>query len=111
MTGPVLVARDVGKYFRRYPSRVAQTIELLTGRPMHEPIWIFRHLSFEVAAGEAVGVIGRNGAGKSTLLRLLSGLQAPSEGIVERRGTVAAILELGVGLHPDFTGRENARHE
>ncbi|HEY0879057.1 MAG TPA: ABC transporter ATP-binding protein [Zeimonas sp.] len=109
MTQPVLAAQDVGKYFRRYPSRLAQTVELLTGHRMHEPNWVFRHLSFTVAPGEAVGVIGRNGAGKSTLLRLLSGLQAPSEGTIERRGAVAAILELGVGLHPDFTGRENAR--
>jgi len=109
MAQPVLSARGVGKFFRRYPSRWAQLWELLSGRPMHEPHWVFRDLSFDVSPGEAVGVVGRNGAGKSTLLKLLTGVQQPSAGTVQRRGMVSAILELGVGLHAEFTGRENAR--
>jgi lipopolysaccharide transport system ATP-binding protein len=109
MTEAVLSVRDVGKFFRRYPNRWAQLWEILTGQQRHEPHWVFRGVSFDIAPGEAVGLVGRNGAGKSTLLKLLTGLQAPSEGSVNRRGRVSAILELGVGLHPDFTGRENAR--
>jgi lipopolysaccharide transport system ATP-binding protein len=109
MTSFVLSARDVGKFFRRYPSRWLQLWELVTGRQTHHAHWVFRNLSFNVSAGEAVGVVGRNGAGKSTLLKLLTGLQQPSAGTIERRGKIAAILELGVGFHPEFTGRENAR--
>jgi len=109
MNQPVLSARGVGKFFRRYSGRWPQLWEVLTGQPTHEQHWVFRDLSFDVAPGEAVGIVGRNGAGKSTLLKLLTGLQQPSAGSVERRGTVAAILELGVGFHPEFTGRENAR--
>lgn len=109
MTEFVIAARQVGKYYRYYPGRLAQLWEVVAGRRTHRPEWVFRDISFQVAPGEAVGVIGRNGAGKSTLLRLLSGLQQASEGVIERRGRVAAILDLGVGLHPDFTGRENAR--
>ena len=109
MTDIVLSARNVGKFFRRYPRRWAQLREVLTGHPTHEPHWVFRDLTFDVHAGEAVGIVGRNGAGKSTLLKLLTGLQQPSTGSIERFGRVAAILELGVGFHPEFTGRENAR--
>jgi lipopolysaccharide transport system ATP-binding protein len=109
MTAAVLSARDLGKCFRRYPSRWAQLWEILTGRPTHQPHWVFRDLTFTVSPGEAVGVVGRNGAGKSTLLKLLTGVQQPSEGRIDRRGVISAILELGVGLHPEFTGRENAR--
>jgi len=109
MTTPVLSVRNVGKFFRRYSGRWAQLAEVLFGVQTHEAHWVFRDLSFEVAPGEALGVVGRNGAGKSTLLKLLTGLQQPSAGSIERRGTVAAILELGVGFHPEFTGRENAR--
>lgn len=109
MADTVLSARGVGKFFRRYPGRWAQLWELLSGQPTHEPHWVFRDLSFDVAPGEAVGVVGRNGAGKSTLLKLLTGVQQPSTGTIERRGRVSAILELGVGLHGEFTGRENAR--
>jgi len=109
MSAPVLSARQVGKFFRRYPGRWAQLWEILSGRRMHEPHWVFQDLSFDVAPGEAVGVVGRNGAGKSTLLKLLTGVQQPSAGTIERRGMVSAILELGVGLHSEFTGRENAR--
>jgi lipopolysaccharide transport system ATP-binding protein len=109
MTAAVLSVHELGKFFRRYPGRWSQLWEIVSGRQTHVPHWVFRGLSFEVGAGEAVGVVGRNGAGKSTLLKLLTGLQEPSEGSVQRRGRVSAILELGVGLHPEFTGRENAR--
>ena len=105
----VLSVRQVGKFFRIYPSRWAQLREVLTGRQTHRAHWVFQDLDFEIHAGEAVGIVGRNGAGKSTLLKLLTGLQQPNTGSIERRGTVAAILELGVGFHPEFTGRENAR--
>lgn len=109
MEPPVLSVRDVGKSFRVYSGRWPQLWEILTGRPTHRRHWVFRDLSFDVARGEAVGLVGRNGAGKSTLLKLLTGLQFPDIGHIDRRGTVAAILELGVGFHPDFTGIENAR--
>lgn len=66
-------------------------------------------VSLEAFPGEAVGIIGENGSGKSTLLRIISGCSTPSAGAVRTVGTVAAILELGLGFHPDFTGRENAR--
>ncbi|HTH78920.1 MAG TPA: ABC transporter ATP-binding protein [Ramlibacter sp.] len=108
---PVVSVRGLGKCFRRYPNRWAQLREIVTGRTEHEPHWVFRDLNFEIASGEAVGLVGRNGAGKSTLLKLLTGVQLPTVGAIERRGSIAAILELGVGFHPDFTGRENARQQ
>ncbi len=70
--------------------------------------WVLRGLTFRVAPGEAVGIIGMNGAGKSTLLKLLSGVSFPTEGHVAVEGEVATLLELGMGFHPDFTGRQNA---
>lgn len=109
MSFHVLAARQLGKYYRQYSGPRARLWEVLTGRCTHSAQWVFRNISFEVSAGEAVGIIGRNGAGKSTLLRVLSGSQQPNEGFVERNGRVAAILDLGVGLHPDFSGRDNAR--
>lgn len=105
----VLRAVDLGKSFPLYASRWARLREALTGRTLHRRHWAFRHLQLELRAGEALGLIGRNGAGKSTLLKLLAGVQTPSEGQVHTTGIVAAILELGLGFHPDFTGRENAR--
>ncbi len=76
-------------------------------RATYSELWAVRGVSFDVAPGEALGIVGRNGSGKSTLLKMLAGIIPPHEGTVETGGTVASMLELGAGFHPDFTGREN----
>jgi len=101
---------QVGKAYRQYPSRWARLAEWLSPirRARHELRWVLRDISFEVEAGQAVAIVGLNGAGKSTLLKLITGTSRSTTGIIDIHGKVAALLELGMGFHPDFTGRQNA---
>ncbi|MBK6868852.1 MAG: ABC transporter ATP-binding protein [Burkholderiales bacterium] len=102
-----LVVSNIGKAYKRYPGKWARVREWVTGRPGHQQTWVLRDVSFSVSLGEAVGIIGVNGAGKSTLLKIITGTTQPTEGNVRVQGRVAALLELGMGFHPDFTGRQN----
>jgi len=106
--GSIHVA-NLGKAYKHYPTRWGRVAEwVLPGhRPRHQLKWVLRDVSFRIAPGEAVGLIGINGAGKSTLLKLITGTTQPSTGSVAMQGSVAALLELGMGFHPDFTGRQN----
>jgi lipopolysaccharide transport system ATP-binding protein len=103
-----ITVTNLGKAYRQYPTRWSRLAEwMLPGRPRHKLKWVLTDVSFRVAPGEAVGLIGINGAGKSTLLKLITGTTQPTTGSVFMQGTVAALLELGMGFHPDFTGRQN----
>jgi lipopolysaccharide transport system ATP-binding protein len=105
-----ILARDLGKRYKRYRGHWPRLAEWLTGGRLvrHEDLWALRRVSFEVERGEAVGVVGQNGAGKSTLLKLVVGTTQPTEGSFQVEGRVAALLELGMGFHPDFNGLQNA---
>ncbi|WP_027852954.1 ABC transporter ATP-binding protein [Marinobacterium litorale] len=100
----------LGKAYKSYPNRWARLKEwvLPSVRPQHKLHWVLKDIQFTVFPGEAVGIIGINGAGKSTLLKLITGTTQPTAGCVNVEGKVAALLELGMGFHPDFTGRQNA---
>lgn len=110
MSGELRV-EGVGKAYRVWRSEWLRAARWFgfPARPSEET-WVLRDVSFQIAPGEAVGVIGQNGAGKSTLLKLITGTAQATEGSVVRTGRVAAILELGMGFNPDLTGRQNAYH-
>jgi ABC-2 type transport system ATP-binding protein len=76
-------------------------------RRHRDDFWALRDVSFDIAMGSTVGLVGHNGSGKSTLLKAIGGIIQPTSGSVSRRGRLAALLELGAGFHPDLTGREN----
>jgi lipopolysaccharide transport system ATP-binding protein len=101
--------QNLGKAYKHYPTRWSRLREWLTpgSRKRHELKWVLQDINFTVRPGEAVGIIGINGAGKSTLLKLITGTTQPTTGSVTMTGRVAAMLELGMGFHPDFTGRQN----
>lgn len=114
---PSIKVQGLGKSYHTYgrpQDRLKQSIYPRIQRALHRPVrqyfrefWALRDISFEVDRGETVGVIGRNGSGKSTLLHLICGTLNPSSGSIQTRGRIAALLELGSGFNPEFTGREN----
>lgn len=107
--GAINVSR-LGKAYKQYPTRWSRLAEwtLPWAGPRHALHWVLQDVNFNVNPGEAVGIIGINGAGKSTLLKMITGTTQPTTGSVNITGRVAALLELGMGFHPDFTGRQNA---
>ncbi|MFC3771468.1 ABC transporter ATP-binding protein [Paenibacillus sp. GCM10012303] len=108
MTGTISV-QNLGKKYKKYKNKAARIIEWITmgKKYKHDETWVLRGLNFEIESGQAVGIVGQNGAGKSTLLKMLTGTAAPTVGHISVSGKVAALLELGMGFHPDFTGRQN----
>jgi lipopolysaccharide transport system ATP-binding protein len=100
----------LGKAYKQYPTRLARLAEWVWpfGGVRHTQKWVLQDVSFSIAPGRAMGIIGVNGAGKSTLLKMITGTTLPTSGSVQLTGRVAALLELGLGFHPDFTGRQNA---
>jgi lipopolysaccharide transport system ATP-binding protein len=107
---PVVIrATGIGKAYHIYERPAHRLLQGLFGRrrKLYRDFWALRDVSFETKKGETLGIVGRNGSGKSTLLQLIAGTLQPTEGEVQVAGRVAALLELGSGFNPEFTGREN----
>ncbi|MSP57221.1 MAG: ABC transporter ATP-binding protein [Myxococcales bacterium] len=104
---PIVSAVGLGKRYDIYPNDRSRFFEFLGSRTHHTEHWSVRGVDFSVSAGQAFGVVGSNGAGKSTLLRLLAGISEPTEGSISVQGRMATLLDLGVGFHAPFSGREN----
>ena len=106
---PGIEFAQVSKRFQLQEGRTLREFvpALFRGRAWSPPFFALRNVSFNVARGETLGIIGRNGSGKSTILKLIAGVTAPSEGEIRVYGRVCPLIELGAGFHPDLTGREN----
>jgi ABC-2 type transport system ATP-binding protein len=106
---PVIEIDGVTKKFligkERFDSLKDRVIHV--GRTQHEEFWALRGVDLEIAEGETFGLLGHNGSGKSTLLKCIAGIMPPTSGKIVTRGRISALLELGAGMHPDLTGREN----
>jgi lipopolysaccharide transport system ATP-binding protein len=122
MSAPIITIRGLGKRYRLGGTHGHDTLRdqithgvkalggLFQGKPSQpgdEYLWALKDVSFDVAPGEVVGLIGRNGAGKSTLLKVLSQITEPTEGEIQLRGRLASLLEVGTGFHQELSGREN----
>jgi lipopolysaccharide transport system ATP-binding protein len=104
----LVLVQNVSKLYRLYRRPSDRLRELLPGsRPRHADFWALRDISFTLDPGETLGLVGPNGCGKSTLLQIVAGILQPTTGRVVTRGRIAALLELGAGFNPEFSGREN----
>jgi lipopolysaccharide transport system ATP-binding protein len=105
----MISVQNISKLYRIYDSPSGRLKEILLRgrRKYHRDFWALEDVSLEVEPGETVGIIGRNGAGKTTLLQIIAGILKPTLGDVRVEGRVTALLELGSGFNPEFTGREN----
>lgn len=104
----MVLVQGVSKLYRQYNRPSDRLREILPfSPPLHRDFWALREISFQVERGEVLGLVGPNGCGKSTLLQIVSGILQPTSGRVVARGRIAALLELGAGFNPEFTGREN----
>lgn len=105
--------KDLGKMYRLYKKQTDKILDVFGlnafKKNYYQEFWALRNLSLEVRKGERIGIIGRNGAGKSTLLKTIIGNISPTEGHMTVNGSIQALMELGTGFHPEFTGRENIR--
>lgn len=106
----LIKVENLGKAYKQYPHRWGRLLEWIWpwGKKLHHLKWVLRGIHFQVQPGHALGIIGMNGAGKSTLLKMIAGTTRATEGRIVMTGRVAALLELGMGFHPEFTGRQNA---
>lgn len=110
MTDYAINVDHVSKVYKIYDAptdRFKEALGLGKNKQLHRDYYALRDLSFQVAKGEIVGIVGRNGSGKSTILKILTGVLNPSEGRAETRGKVAALLELGAGFNMEYTGMKN----
>jgi ABC-2 type transport system ATP-binding protein len=109
MTTSVVRVTDVSKRFviRKDKSLKERIVNFSRSNAHKDDFWALRNVNLDIESGSTIGLIGPNGSGKSTLLKLIGGIIQPTTGIVERRGRLAALIELGAGFHPDLTGREN----
>lgn len=105
----VLCVEGISKCFEMYDKPIHRLYQTLCAgyRNFFKEFWALREVSFQIRRGECVGIVGRNGAGKSTLLQIITGTLLPTAGTVRTQGKIAALLELGSGFNPEFTGKEN----
>ena len=113
---PAIQISNLGKLYKLYNKPINKVFDVFGVNRMmfwrkdnYQEFWALRDLDLEVMKGERLGIVGRNGAGKSTLLKIISGNVSPTEGSVQVNGSVQALMELGTGFHPDFSGRENIK--